>query len=154
MRYKNNSSAVHYIHFVRDPRKSLASIRDDLHHKSWNFVTPIINQEFGVDISLPVSLNISVRAALYYFYWNKLVEKTNPSHRWRVEDNASTLLQTIGLQRPPSTLPPRNQNTHVKSGVRTPFDFDLLNNDLLLQLSEMSIRYGYGPIVPTRPNRE
>ena len=132
-----NSTATTYIHFVRDPNKCLASIRDDTYLNVWQFVSDIVK----VDLT---TMNPSLRAAIYYIVWNELVESTGPTHRWRVEDNPEELLASINVKPTKKIVIPTNINTR---GNHEPFDFELLPDNVFQYLAAMSSRYGYSAII-------
>jgi hypothetical protein len=132
---------VHYIHVVRDPKKALASIRDDTNSDVWAYCTEVLNAAGSVDLAAYQAAP-EMRAALYYIHWNHLVEASNPTTRWRVEDAPDILLQQIGLPAlaDPARLPSTTTNTRH---THAPFEFDRLTDVVKASLATQARRYGY-----------
>jgi hypothetical protein len=136
----DNCVLAHYIHVVRDPEKALASIRNDTRPDVWAYCTQVLQAAGSVDLAAYQDAP-EMRAALYYIHWNLLIEASNPTTRWRVEDAPETLLQQIGwVASDPADWP----NTKTNSlNVNVPFEFHRLTEDVKAKLASLCRRYGY-----------
>lgn len=139
----NNFQFVHTFHQVRDPLRTIPSLCSEP-AKSWAYICHHVPE---------ISLNdkVFVRAAKYYYYWNKMAEEKS-EWTYRVEDIDNVLPQMaerLGVALDSAVLASIPKDTHTRG--RHPSCTwgqlqSVLEPELYQKLVEMVVRYGYqGP---------
>lgn len=131
---------IHIFHQVRDPLKAIPSICTEP-FEAWLYISQHVPE---VKWDEP----ILIRAAKYYYYWNKMAEK-KAEWTYRIEDIEKVfpeMEERLGVTLDKKALKSVPKDTHTR-GKREPCTWQELKNvlepEFYQKLVKMAIRYGY-----------
>jgi hypothetical protein len=141
---------VKIIHVVRHPLDVISSfVLDGLYFEHFVPEKSVPYQDFIKKNMSRVyynDLDAVNRAAIYYIYWNKLIER---SIRWpenyflhKVESSPKKLIKFLNKKNYDKNLS-KNINTWKKESNRKRVSIKNINKSVLKELKEMSLRYSY-----------
>lgn len=132
------------IHVVRDPLNVIHSFCNNLNYfqneysnnKYENFIYEIISE-------LKNTMPQYDRAALYYIKWNQMIQRSNPSFFFKIENDPIEILKFLGKSNT-SNFSEKNVNVFRKFKDNIFDDYDQIKSSKIKDdLMKMSSEYGY-----------